>query len=147
MPRPRAPFISLCLSAVVLSLTATSSHSEETGLLVDQGQMELTVRCLSLNRVKNTKIISKQHIAFYTRDGAVYVNKLPRKCHSLSNHKSFAYRTTVGKLCDLDTITVIDNFGGSFNLGPSCGLGQFTLTSEEGLQLIKERVEMEKKLK
>lgn len=147
MYRPSALFVTLCLSATLLSLTAAPGHAEETGLLVDEGQMEISVRCLSLNRVKNTKIISKKHIAFYTRDGAVYVNTLPRKCHSLSRHKSFAYRTTVGKLCDLDTITVIHNFGGSFNLGPSCGLGKFTLTSEEGIARIKERLEMEKKLK
>jgi len=147
MYRPSARVVTLCLSAAMLSLTAAPGRAEESGLLVDEGQMEISVRCLSLNRIKNTKVISKQHIAFYTRDGAVYVNTLPRKCHALTRHKAFAYKSTVGKLCDLDTVTVLDDFGGSFNLGPSCGLGKFTLTSEEGIERIKERIEFEKKLK
>lgn len=106
--------------------------------------MEISIRCLNLRRIKDTKIIGKKYIAFYTRGGAVYINVLPRKCPSLTPHKSFAYKTSQGKLCDLDTITVLDNFGSSFNLGPSCGLGKFILTDVEGIERLKERIEMEK---
>lgn len=140
-------FFITSLSTAIFVLTAAGTGAEESGLLVDEGQMEISVRCLSLNRVKRTKIISRKHIAFYTRDGAIYINTLPRKCSGLSRHKSFAYKSTAGKLCDLDTVTVLDNFGGSFQMGPSCGLGKFTLSSEEGIERLKERLEFEKKLK
>ena len=144
MQRPHARSGLLSLSAALIALQVPAAHGDESSLLVGEGQMEVSVRCISLNRIKDTKVLSKKYIAFYTRDDAVYVNALPRKCSSLSPHKTFAYKSTQGRLCDLDTITVLDNFGSSFSIGPSCGLGKFTLTDGAGIERLKERIEAEK---
>lgn len=48
------------------------------------------------------------------------------------------YRTSLSQLCDLDMITVLNDFGSGFTPGASCGLGRFyPITKEEAKELRK----------
>lgn len=47
------------------------------------------------------------------------------------------YRTSVGQLCDLDIITVLDDIGFGLTSGVSCGLGQFHPVTEAEARAIK----------
>ncbi len=86
--------------------------------------------CISLNRIDHTRVVDDQSILFYMRGGDVYLNRLPHRCPGLRWEEAFMYRTSIGRLCDLDIITVLDNMGFGYSPGASCGLGMFYPISE-----------------
>ena len=93
-------------------------------------------QCVNISRIRNTRIIDDATILFYMQGGNVYVNRLPRRCPGLEIAGSFAYKTSVNSLCDVDIITVIRP-GSAVVRGPSCGLGVFQPISEEEIQLLR----------
>ena len=54
--------------------------------------------------------------------GKIYRNALPYSCPQLGFEEKFLYKTSVGALCSVDTITVLHD---GLNQGATCGLGQF----------------------
>lgn len=78
--------------------------------------------CVSLRSLRESRVIDDQTIFFRGAGSTAYLNKLPRTCSRLAIEERFAYRTSVGQLCHLDVITVVDNYGRSWN---RCGLGKF----------------------
>ena len=89
-------------------------------------------RCIDSRRISSTQIIDQQNILFTMRDRTIYHNELPRKCPGLRRGKTFSYRTTISRLCNTDSITLLDTFGMGMTRGPSCGLGKFRpITQEE----------------
>jgi hypothetical protein len=80
------------------------------------------VDCISTNLIANTEVHDDRTIDFVMRGGTIYRNTLPVACSSLGFEERFAYRTTIGRLCSVDTITVLQS--GGIN-GPTCGLGKF----------------------
>jgi hypothetical protein len=89
------------------------AQSEPAGPAVD---------CLQLSAIRDTKVRDDRNIDFRTRNGRVYRNTLPVECPGLKFEDSFSYRTSIGQLCSVDTITV--NRSGVAR-GPTCGLGRF----------------------
>ena len=79
-------------------------------------------RCVSLNRIQSTKVLDDRTIFFKMRGKKHYVNRMSRKCPSLKREERFMYKTSIGQLCSVDIITVLDSFGRSW---ASCGLGKF----------------------
>ena len=59
------------------------------------------------------------------RGSKVYRNHLPRKCPGLERENRIAYETHGSRLCSIDTITVLEDFGGGFRPGFTCRLGEF----------------------
>lgn len=102
---------------------AQASAIEE--LLADGGE-----HCISLNRIDRTAVVDDRSILFYMRGGDVYLNRLPHRCPGLRWEEAFMYRTSIGRLCDLDIITVLNNIGFGYSPGASCGLGMFFPISE-----------------
>lgn len=78
-------------------------------------------RCLSLSRIKSTRVLDDQTILFMMRGKPDYKNTLPYRCPGLGFYRSFGYGTGINSICDLDIITVLE----SGRRGASCGLGQF----------------------
>lgn len=87
--------------------------------------------CIDTRRISTTTVVDDQTIIFYMRGGENYVNELPRKCPSLARERRFSYRTSISRLCDIDTITVLYSMGRGLEPGPSCGLGRFYPISDE----------------
>jgi len=87
--------------------------------------------CISVRQIKKTDIIDDQNVVFHMNGGKIYRNHLPRKCFGLKNRESFSYKLHSARLCSIDSIKVIDRFGGSLSSGPSCGLGKFYPISKE----------------
>lgn len=79
--------------------------------------------CVQTNRIRQTKVYSDRVIDFEMNDGRVYRNVLPQSCPRLGFEERFAYKTQIGQLCSVDTITVFDTSPGM--VGPTCGLGEF----------------------
>lgn len=82
------------------------------------------VSCIETNRIRNTNVIDDQTIDFHMNNGDILRNTLPNRCPSLGFEKSFAYKTSIARLCNVDIITVLYS-GGGVRRGASCGLGEF----------------------
>lgn len=95
--------------------------------------------CLSLQRIRSTEVVDDRHIVFKMIGGGMYVNQLPHACPGLSFEDAFMYRPTLSQLCDLDTITVLQNRGFGFTPGISCGLGMFEPVTAEKVAALKEQ--------
>ena len=88
-------------------------------------------RCINTVAIKETHVVDDETILFYMRNGDVYQNVLRRECRGLEREQRFSYEILGRNLCSTDWVTVIRSFGGSFEPGWSCGLGQFVGISEE----------------
>ena len=80
------------------------------------------VNCIQTSRIGETKVHDDFTIDFHMIDGTIYRNQLPNRCPSLGFEERFGYRTTTGRLCNVDVITVLYSDG---QRGPGCGLGTF----------------------
>ena len=127
----------LAAACCVLSLSPLASA------LADEAPEEGGERCVNMRTVSRTVIIDDQTILFYMRGGLIYRNYLPRRCSGLAREKRFSYSTTISRLCDIDTITVLYNQGMGLSSGASCGLGKFYAISRDEAQALKEPPDIE----
>jgi hypothetical protein len=99
---------------------ASASARRTAPAAVAEGQ---PIDCVRTSMIDRTRVYGDSVIDFHMRDGRVYRNTLPLSCPNLGFEERFAYKTSIGQLCSVDTITVLPT-GGSIP-GPTCGLGQF----------------------
>jgi hypothetical protein len=105
---------------------------------VDEEEFDRTPRrCLSTARIRQTDILDDRTILFYLRGNReVFRTYLPRECPGLERNDRFSYHTTNGQLCDVDTITVLEQFGAGLSPSFTCRLGDFIpITREEAEDL------------
>ena len=89
-------------------------------------------RCINTRNIRSTDVLDERTILFRMRGRDYYVNYLRNDCPGLVREERFSYRTTGGRLCQVDTIRVLEQFGGYIQEGMSCGLGVFyPITGEE----------------
>ena len=81
------------------------------------------VDCVSLTRIRETRVHGDGIIDFHLAGGQVYRNTLPHSCPSLGFEERFSYKTSLSQLCSVDIITVLQSPG--LSQGASCGLGKF----------------------
>ena len=84
--------------------------------------------CVRATSIRSTQIIDDRNILFHMRGNRVYRNELPEACPRLASERRFSYERRVGqrvgRLCSVDTITVLESFTGSL-FGATCRLGKF----------------------
>jgi len=98
--------------------------------------------CLILQTVDKTEVVDDQNIIFKLRNDKLFRNTLPRKCPNLQREGRFMYETTTGRLCAIDTITVLEQIGVNLSRGFTCRLGEFVpLSPAEAEDLALERKE------
>jgi len=83
------------------------------------------VDCVPLSQVRSSRVIDDRTIDFTLAGGKVYRNTLPYSCPSLASEERFSHRTSLNQLCSVDTIRVLQSFGGGLQEGAGCGLGKF----------------------
>ena len=115
--------LTLALVSPLVAFAAGSDDAAEAEANTDGEVMlgEPGPRCISVHRVRNTRVLDGQNIVFELSGKEAYVNHLPRSCPSLGFEKRFAFSSRISQYCDTDTITVITNMG----RGATCGLGKF----------------------
>ena len=125
------PLFLCCSLLVVALLGGTSMANEEPLTKAEERLAKLQDKyvftgelksCVSLHALRESRVIDDQTIFFRGPGKTAYLNKLPRTCTRLDVEERFAYQTSIGQLCHLDVITVVDSFGRSWN---RCGLGKF----------------------
>ena len=95
------------------------------------------VRCISLSRIDETEILDDHRILFHMRGGDAYLNELSYACPGLRPDRTLMYRTSTGRICDVDIVTVLENWGFSYTPAASCGLGMFTPVDDEQIEVLK----------
>lgn len=83
------------------------------------------VDCITISQIRESRVRSDTVIDFRTGGNKWYRNTLPNSCPSLGFEERFSYRTSLNQLCAVDTIAVLQTFGGHLQEGPRCGLGKF----------------------
>ena len=99
---------------------------------------ESTERCISIHRIRRTDVVDDQNVLFYMRGSDVYLNTLARRCPGLAREGRFSYKTSLSRLCQLDSIAVLYSEGSGLREGPRCGLGMFHKITQEDAEAIKE---------
>jgi hypothetical protein len=90
--------------------------------------------CVVVSSIDETEALDDQNIIFRMRGNRVYRNHLPRRCPGLERENRFMYETRGGRLCSIDTITVLEQFGVSLQRGFTCRLGEFVPLSPDEIE-------------
>jgi hypothetical protein len=128
------------LAVAVAAVAAPSWLAAQDG---EDGAFDRTPQdCVILQLVDQTDVIDDQNIIFTLRNHKVLRNTLPRRCPNLAREGRFMYETTSGRLCSIDTITVLEQIGVGLSRGFTCRLGEFVpLSPAEAEDLAVERKE------
>lgn len=122
----------LTLASLTLAMTAAAQDDAadaDAAATADDIDRE-GERCISVSRLRTTYVVDDRTVLFYMRGGDIYRNVLRYDCPRLKLESRFSYRVFANRLCNVDTITVLERFGGSLSRGVSCGLGKFYGISE-----------------
>jgi hypothetical protein len=123
---------------------ASGQEAQGEERLADEVLVE-TRDCIPVNRIRNTDILDDRRIVFYLYGSEMYLNRLPHRCPGLRSADAFSYDVRTSRLCNVDTISVLENFGGRIREGVRCGLGKFETIDEAQLALMREQDEEERK--
>ena len=121
--------LSVPLLMLGIAATAPALAQEDSG----ERDMDAT-HCLRIANIDNIRIINDRTLLFEMRTGPAYRNDLPRNCPGLDRNDTLMYRSSVGQLCNIDIITVLDDWGFGFSPGVSCGLGMFHPVDEQAAE-------------
>ncbi|MEM7569623.1 MAG: hypothetical protein AAF337_07500 [Pseudomonadota bacterium] len=122
----------LVLLASIFALASASSlQAQEADS--KEAELDRTPRnCLPIVQLRRSHVIDDENIVFELRGRDYFLSQLPNRCPRLGFERSFSYATSITQLCNVDIITVLQNFGGRISPGPSCGLGMFVpITRDE----------------
>lgn len=122
-------YVPLMLACLLNLPVADSSMADE----VDD---ETVRKCISTRRLKSTEVVDDRNILFHMVGKDVFHNILPIQCRGLARSGSFSYRTSGGRLCDIDSIRVFEPY--SNMPGLSCRLGVFHLIGKDDVPAIRE---------
>jgi hypothetical protein len=81
------------------------------------------VDCIDISRIRNRVVHDDYTIDFQLSRGDIYRNTLPNRCSQLGVEKRIAYEASIGRLCSVETISVIQT--GAAGPGTRCSLGKF----------------------
>lgn len=118
-------------------MPAAEMLKQEADILGQFEDEESALRCINSARLDRSEILSNQSIVFRMRGGANYINRLRYRCPGLAPRDTIMYETQSRQLCNLDSITVLDDLGGRFLRGARCSLGKFFPVDDETVELLK----------
>lgn len=111
-------------TTLMTALGLVSALAMATGTAQAQTDAE-PVDCINLDRIENTHVVDNRNILFYMRDGSVYLNRLSHPVPGLDRRDAFMYRTTIGRLCRIDGVTVLERWGFGLTEGATGTLAEF----------------------
>lgn len=126
----------IVITATALGVMMPASAQDTDEVVDDIG--DRTSNCITLRNVRRTEVIDDRNVLYHMRGRTIYHNILPRQCGGLAREKRFSYSTTMGRLCNLDSITVLYNDPFGLGSGNSCQLGKFHKITREDAKALKE---------
>jgi hypothetical protein len=119
------PIMSLAALSILAGCADGPSSRQEADqrALAEASPVGDPADCVDIARIDHTRVRDERTIDFYMRGRTVYRNRLPGECPGLAFEDAFTYRTSLSRLCSVDTITVLHTGGGG--PGATCGLGAF----------------------
>jgi hypothetical protein len=127
MHRSKLPVLT-CIAALA---AAGASSAQEEADRESRDRDRNATHCVRVQSIDQIDIVDSDTMVFRLRGDDVYRNELPYNCPGLQSGDTLMYRTTVGQLCDVDVITVLEDWGFGFAPGASCGLGMFHPITEQ----------------
>ena len=128
----RLPLIALGLGSALL-FPAPATHAQDD---FDRTPAD----CIVTTTIDRTQAVDDRTILFFMYGKKVYRNYLPRKCPGLQRQNRIMYKTRGNRLCDVDTITVLEQWGARLEPGFTCALGNFVpITQEEAEDLLRNK--------
>jgi hypothetical protein len=113
----------------VAALSLASAAAQD-----DEEASDEPLRCLSMNSIRSTTVLDDTRVLFFQARDKIFLNRLDRECLGLARYGTFEYRVQSGarhaRLCDTDSITVIESSGRGLN----CGLGRFEPLSQDEVE-------------
>jgi hypothetical protein len=123
------------LATPVLGLLAALIANPSGAQHEDEGDRR-PVDCISIPSIDDTEVVDGRTVLFFMRGDVVYRNYLSKTCPGLDRQDSFSYRTTSGRLCKADTITVLEREPARASTGFTCALGEFRpISTDEAEEL------------
>jgi hypothetical protein len=124
--------------AVALAMTAAVARAQG-GAAEDEDELGVATPCLNHPMIRQTRIINDRNIAFFTRDGKIYNNQLPRQCPSLRRRSIVNYAIANSRICQGTQFQVMWE-AGTNNFVPAfvCMLGTFVPITEQQLEDLEE---------
>ena len=97
------------------------------------------VTCLRRDTYQEVDVINRELLVFHGRRGKAWLNRLRNTCIGLRPDDTLAFDMRDGRLCDLDSFSSIDSFGGPMErTSARCSLGKFEPISPEQAELLRE---------
>jgi len=118
--------IGLLVLSCATSGTAQVMEQPNSKMLEEYKPVGETANCIDLSelRLNRRRIIDDHMIFFEGHRNRAYLNILDGKCPFLAAYGQFQINTPAGRLCNTDTITVLQRQTGA---GVQCGLGHFEI--------------------
>ncbi len=119
----------LPLTAAAALLTGCAYGGEQTASvpLADDASIKLAgepIKCINMSQLDHSDVIDNDTIDFHV-GRKVYRNRLPSSCPSLKSEDRILIDVRTGNLCSNDVVYTLYDFGGQFQRGAPCGLGEF----------------------
>ena len=108
----------------------SASFAQEDAALPAERNLD-SKHCVRINDIDDIVIVDSDTLIFRMRGNTVYRNDLPHRCPGLRRNDTLMYRSSVGSLCSVDMVTVLEDWGFGFAPGASCGLGMFHPITEQ----------------
>jgi hypothetical protein len=110
--------------------SGTASLAQEDAAEAQERDLE-EKHCVRINDIDDIVIVDADTLIFRMRGDTVFRNDLPHRCPGLRRNDTLMYRSSVGSLCSVDMVTVLEDWGFGFAPGASCGLGMFHPITEQ----------------
>lgn len=128
----RASFAGLVVGALPMLFASMGAYAQDGE--EDKPFDRTPVSCVRVTSIDKTEAVDDQNILFHMRGKTVYRNHLPMRCPRLEQENRIAYQVFGGRLCDSDTITVLEESVFGLQNGFTCGLGDFVPLSPEEVE-------------
>lgn len=112
-----------CAATAGNSGAGSSGPQSTPATAAAEGAKPETTDCIDLIRIDRSEVVDDQTILFHMKGGKIWKNTLPYKCPRLGFERAFSHKTSINRLCSVDTITVLDT--SARMPGATCGLGTF----------------------
>ena len=127
MTRMRTMTVPLVMLGVAAAMPAMAQEASQERNMDSE-------HCVRISNIDSIGVINDRTLVFEMRTGSSYRNDLPRSCPGLDDNDTLMYRSSVGQLCNIDIVTVLDDWGFGFSPGVSCGLGMFHPITEQAVE-------------